>query len=105
MTTQLSFSELLERSKSEKIAVHTPTEEQAISLLNELDKKGFTWVSGEKLTDRALYKHYKEKTCYTFHDIYGKLLDKEIMYSPLDWYQDEGYTIIEFSDIDFKENK
>ena len=101
----IKFEELLERVNSEKIAVHTPTEEQAISLLNELDKKGFTWVSGEKLTDMARYEHYKEKTCYTFHDIYGKLLDKEIMYSPLDWYQEEGYTIIQCSDIDFKERK
>ncbi len=103
MTTKLSFSELLEKAKTEKIAIHTPTEEQAISLLNELNKKGFTWVSGEKLTDMARYEYYKEKTCYTFHDIYGKLLDKEIMYCSLKWYQDEGYTIIEFSEIDFEE--
>ena len=99
----ITFTELLERAKSEKIAIHTPTEEQAKTLLKALDEKGYTWNSGDKLTTMTHYEDEKENTCYSFHNCFGKLLDKKIMYSPLDWYQDEGYTIIEFSEIEFKE--
>ena len=98
MTTKISFSELLERAKTEKIAIHTLTKKQAITLLKELDKKGFIWARGDKLTTKTNYEDEKENTCYS-------LLDKEIVYSPLDWYQDWGYTIIEFSEIDFEEEK
>ena len=96
----ITFNELLERSKSEKIVVHTPTEEQAKALLTELDKKEYTWSSGYKLTTRTNYEVYKkEDTCYNLE------LDKKVMYSPLSFYQSESYTIIEFSEIEFKENK
>ena len=94
----ITFNELLERAKSELIAIHTPTEEQAKTLLKALDKRGYEWFGGEEITITN-YEDDKENTCYTFHDI----LDKKIMYSPLDWYQEEGYTIIEFTDIDFSE--
>ena len=99
----ITFKELLERAKSERIAIHTPTEEQAKALLKALDERGYEWISEEKLTDITCYEDEKENTCYTFYDCYGKLLDKKITYSPLDWHQGEGYTIIEFKDIDFKE--
>ena len=99
----ITFTELLERAKSEKIAIHTPTKAQAITFLKALDKKGYVWLSGENLATETYYEDYERNTCYTFYDFHGNLLDKEIVYSPLDWYQDEGYTIIEFSDIDFAE--
>ena len=35
----ITFTELLERTKTEKIAVHTATKAQAITLLKEFDKK------------------------------------------------------------------
>lgn len=100
MTTKLSFSELLERSKSERIAIHTATEDQAVTLLKALDKRGYKWSGGDKLTAITRYKRYKEDTCYNFSvDNDGILLNKKVMYSPLDYYQDEGYTIIEFENI------
>ena len=100
----ITFNELLERAKSQNIAIHTTTETQATTLLEALDKKGYKWNSGTKLTDYSNFEVYEENTCYNFSvDYHGKLLDKKIMYSPLDWYQDEGYTIIEFSEIDFEE--
>ena len=105
MTTKLSFSELLERAKTEKIAIHTPTEAQATALLKLLDEKGYVWSSEEKLTTKTQYKTLIEKTCYSFHDYYGKLLDKKVMYGSLKFHQDKGYTIIEFTDIDFKNKK
>ena len=103
----ITFNELLERAKTEKIEVHTPTEEQAKALLTELDKKGYKWIGGDKLTTRTNYDEvYKEDTCYVFGiDAYGRLLNKKVMYGSLKFYQETGYTVIEFSEIDFKENK
>ena len=97
----ITFNELLERAKSEQIAIHTPTEEQAIVLLKMLDKRGFTWVCGDKLTDITRYEYYRENTCYFFRDYYGKLLDKKNTFGSLEFHKEHGYTIIEFSDINF----
>ena len=90
-----TFTELLERAKSERIAVHTSTEEQAITLLKALDERGYVWSIGDKLT-KAHYEDFREFTCYNFKT------KNEVCYGSLGWYQDEDYTIIEFSDIDFK---
>ena len=94
-----TFEKLLERAKSEKIAIHTPTEEQAKALLSELDKKGYKWGGEDKLTTTTYYEVYKEDTCYSLE------LGNAIYYSLFTWYQSESYTIIECSDIDFNENK
>jgi hypothetical protein len=94
----ITLTELLERAKSEHIAIHTQTEKQAITLLTELDKRGYKWASGTKLTTTTFYEHYEENTYYDFYDDDGKLLDKKIMYGPLKFYQDEGYTIIELKE-------
>lgn len=104
----ITFNELLERTKSEHIAIHTPTKKQAKALLKALDEKGYEWFSGNKLTTETQYEYEEENTCYDFYDYdfydgVGKLLDKKVMYSPLCWYQKYGYTIIEFTDIDFAE--
>jgi len=93
----ITFTELLERAKSEKIVVHTLTEEQAITLLSELDKKRYKWFGGEKLTTKTFYENYEEKTCYSFYSRHN------IAYGLLDWCQENDYTIVEFQDINFKE--
>lgn len=94
----ITFEKLLERAESEKIAIHTATEDQAVTLLKELDKRGYTWGSEAKLTTETRHGYYKENTCYEFDP------NNEVCYSPLSFYQEYGYTIIEFSEIDFKEN-
>jgi len=94
----ITFNELLERTENEKIAIHTPTEDQAKALLNELNKKGYKWSSREKLTTKTRYEYDEEDTCYNLEP------NNRICYSSFAWYQRHGYTIIEFSDIDFKEN-
>ena len=100
----ITFEKLLERANSgEEIAVHTATEDQAAVLLNELDKRGYKWASGIKLTDATIYEKYREKTCYEFNGYSDS--PKAIMYGPLNGYQYDGCTIIEFSDINFKEEK
>lgn len=100
----ITFSELLKRAnRGEEIAVHTTTEDQAAVLLNELDKRGFKWASGIKLTDATIYEKYREKTCYEFNGYSDS--PKAIMYGPLNGYGMLGFAVIEFSDIDFKEIK
>lgn len=98
----ITFTKLLKRAKREHIAIHTPTEKQAITLLTELDKRGYTWNSGRELTATTYYEDDGENTCYSFYDCYGKLLDKKVMCCSLEFYQGRGYTIIEFSEIEFK---
>jgi len=88
----ITFTELLERAKTEEIAIHTPTEEQAVTLLKALDKKGYEWTNS---TTR--HGVWLEDTCYDFD------LNKQVCYCSLKFYQNEGYTVIEFADIDFKE--
>ena len=98
----ITFIELLERAKTEKIVVHTPTEKQAKELLKALDKRGYEWFSREKLTTMTLYEIYKENTCYHFSiGIDGVLLNKRVFYGSLGFHQKYDYTIIEFTDIDF----
>lgn len=94
----ITFTELLERAKSEKIAIHTATEAQSITLLTELDKRGYTWNSGMKLTTETHYGNHKENICYDFEP------NKKVWYCSLKFYQ-RGYTIIEFTDIDFAKPK
>ena len=93
----ITFTELLEIAKTEKIAIHTVMEAQAKKLLKALDKNGYTWNSGKKLTNRTYYEDFREFTCYNFQ------LNNKIMYGSLEFHQDNNYTIIEFTDIDFKE--
>ena len=92
---KITFNELLKRAKSNDIAIHTPTKEQAKILLSELDKKGYKWASGNKLTTTTYYGYDEENTCYSLE------LDNRICYGSFAWYQKYGYTIIEFEDIDF----
>ena len=100
----ITFKELLERAKKEQIAIHTSTEKQAVTLLKALDEKGYEWFSGNKLTTMTFYEDYKENTCYDFSiGVDGDLLNKKVVYGSLVWYQENDYTIIEFSEIDFKE--
>lgn len=93
----ITLNELLERAENEEIAIHTPTEKQAKALFKELDKRGYTWIGGGKLTTFTLYELYEKNTCYDFEQ------NNKVCYGSLKFYQDKDYTIIEFSEIDFKE--
>ena len=93
----ITFNELLERAKSNDIAIHTPTEEQAKALLTELDKKGYRWNSGEKLTTKTLFGINGKDICYNLGS------DNKVSFGSLEFFQEYDYTIIEFSNIDFAE--
>ena len=76
-----------------KIAVHCDTEEKANKLLKAFDKMGWGWSSGLRYTDINRWGRYREKTCY--HPTIGVR-----SFGDTEWYADEGYTIIEFADVD-----
>ena len=103
----ITFKELLERSKSKKIVVHTPMKAQAITLLKALDKRGYKWCDNTKLTEETYYEVYKKDTCYvlgyapSFFDVRGTALNKKVLYGPLGYAKDTCYKIVEFSDINF----
>ena len=100
----ITFNELLERAGIEEIAVRTVNEEQAKALLKALDKRGYEWINGVKLTTETGYEDFRETTCYVFsRDCCGSKLDKKVMHVSLKIHQRCVYTIIEFKDIDFSE--
>lgn len=77
-----------EKFKTEKIAVHCKTEEEAKDFCREMHERGMKWYSEETCLNRTHYDIYKEKTCY--------YADGE--YSRLEFAEEKGYAILEWSD-------
>ena len=75
--------------------MHCPTEENAIAFLQYLHELGRTWSSGTSYAHVTNYRNYRENTCYDFTD--G-------MYDEKSYYDDEGYTILEYDDFDWSDN-
>ena len=100
----ITFNELLKLAETKRVAIHTITEEQAITLLSELDKKGCMWSGTARLITGTFYGEYKENTCYSLHEHYKIPSIKKVMHGPLNHYQERGYTIIECGDIEEMKN-
>ena len=91
------LSELIQQ---DKIAIHTPTEENANTLLNALDRLGYKWWSLEKLTSCNEYQRYGQNTCYaTSIWLNGRTY---IEYCCLSFCKNNRYTTVEFDDIDLE---
>lgn len=79
---------------AEKLAIHCDTKEQADRLLEEFDKLGYKWKSGFRYIYFEQWDTYNKRTCF----------DNKNHYGPIDFYEANNYTILEFKDIDdFKE--
>lgn len=77
-----------------KVAVHLPTQEQFNEFLKECDKKGITWVSGEKATNNQSYwSIFKEMTSVCICD------KSYIVCGTIDNFTFFHYTILEYSDV------
>ncbi|AXF52101.1 MAG: hypothetical protein [Podoviridae sp. ctcf755] len=74
----------------EDIAIHCDTEDKANKLLRKFDELGKKWCTGSSYLLRNEWKRYEEKTCYKNDGLFGSV----------NFYKKEGYTIIEFDDID-----
>ena len=98
----ITFKELLKRAKNEAISIHTLTKKQAKTLLIKLDKKEYKWASGKKLTSMTYYEVYKENTCYSVESFIRPDCNI-VVFNSLDDAKKYDYAIIEFTDINFKE--
>lgn len=77
-----------------KYAMHCKTEEEARDFCEYLHNVGRKWRSGDNYKENVEYSGYKNKTAYSFNE--GSFADSN-------WYQERGYTILEWSDFMNKE--
>lgn len=77
-----------EKFKTEKIAIHCKTEEEACAFHNILFNKRIR----RNHVESTYWNSYKESTCYDIKD------NVFWYYSSKKWYEDNGYTVLEFSD-------
>ena len=82
-----------ERFKTEKIAVHCKTKEEAKDFCREMHDYGMKWNNGDTYLEYTNYNEFKEKTCYSG---IGCFCDYE-------HYKIEKYEILEWSDYMRKE--
>ena len=90
----------LEQLKTEKIAIHTPTQEIYDALIQKFEEKNISWVWGEKATsDNVFLKFYKKNT-NIFFDKNSTLNAAHTLYC-----ERSKYTIITPDQIDWGEDK
>lgn len=79
------------------VVVNCKTKDEQQEFLKFLDSKGIKWNSGFSIFKSGIYDYseYKENTCFLLKN--GMLL-----YSPISWYQEEGYKIISLDDLVIK---
>ena len=76
------------KDKNNKIAVHCKTEEEAKDFCNQMHEHGMKWGDGDSYLENINYNKYLGKTCYSNSCLYGGY----------DFYEQIGYTILEWSD-------
>lgn len=81
------------KNKDNKIAVHCKTEEEAVDFCKQMHEHGMKWCNGDSYLEHTEYGRYLSKTCYTGG---GK-------FASCDFYESEGYKILEWSDYMQKE--
>lgn len=73
------------------MAIHCNTRQKAKKLLKAFDKLGKVWSGGYSyLNNFGEYEIYHQYTCYT----------NDGHYCSDEWYNDHGYTIYEFDEVD-----
>ncbi len=79
------------------VVVNCKTKGEADEFLKFLDNKGIKWNSGNSIFKFGIYDYseFKETTCFL-------LKTGMLQYSPISWYQEEGYKIISLDDLVIK---
>lgn len=77
-----------------KYVMHCKTEEEAKTFCKYLHNIDYIWYSGDSYLSESYWDRYKESMCYNFN--YGTYCDKQ-------YYEEEGYTILEMEDFMDKE--
>lgn len=81
------------KDKNNKIAVHCKTEEEAKDFCKQMHEHGLKWCNGYSYILKTYYETYEKRTCYIG---YGR-------YSNYDYFIEQGYKILEWSDYMKKE--
>lgn len=77
----------------QKVVMHCKTEAEASDFLEYLNSQGRKWCTGKLYTEEENhFDKYRESTCYNF--VRGA-------YGYIEYYQSEGYTILEYGDFDW----
>ena len=79
---------------NDKIAVHCSTEEQAIDFCRQMHEHGLEWIDGQSYLKNTSWETYKEKTAY----------EADGTFANLQYYTENGYTILEWSDYEKEKN-
>lgn len=91
--TQEQRDELVKTLLDGKV-VRCKTADENNALCEILYSAGMSWASGKSLLERQYWEKYGEDTAYNYeHDRNG------IMWCDIRWYNNHGYTIIDFDEI------
>ena len=82
------------KNKRNKIAVHCKTEDEAKDFCKQMHEHGLKWCDGTSYLSNNMFISHKEETIY----------DSNGCYSYVNWYKEEGYRILEWSDYMSTEN-
>lgn len=83
-----------DKFKKEKIAVHCKTEEEAKDFCQKMHEQGMKWNgNGDSFLETTRYHAFQKETCYSGTGCY----------CPYDYYKENEYTILEWSDYMRKE--
>ena len=75
-------------NKTNKVAVHCKTEEEAIDFCKQMHEHELRWHCGRSYLDKIEWNVFKENTCYS----------NNRQFSPYSFYKTSNYTILEWSD-------
>lgn len=81
------------KNKDNKIAVHCKTEEEAKDFCKQMHEHGMKWRDGNSYLELTEYEKNLDETCYTGAG----------GFACCDFYESEGYKILEWSDYMQKE--
>ena len=84
---------IIERLKTEAIAVHCDTEEKANDFLEVLHNHGCKWLSDYELTHHNNYRIYTNETCYIVNQ------NSKVEYSDKKFYENNNYKIISYDEF------
>lgn len=81
------------QNKDNRIAVHCKTEEEAVDFCKQMHEHGMKWRDGNSYLELTEYGKNLDETCYTGVG----------SFACCDFYESEGYKILEWSDYMQKE--
>lgn len=100
--TEEAAEDLIEEHQEIKleadIVVHCQTEKQANDFLKMCDISGIVWETGIEATTFNHWTLYRQDTCYHI------LNDKTLKFGNIDYFIDQNFEIIEFSELELKYN-